>query len=474
MFDSMCWSNNLKKLFILIFTLLSVMACEQHTQEKITLGTSADYPPFEHIQEGKIVGLDIDVAQFIAKRLNKELVIQDMDFGGLIPALNSGKVDFVMAGLSISEERKKNVDFTLAYFEPQFTLLTLKDKPISDLNHLADKKIGVQLGSVMESFLKDLQEKLPTLTLESLPKNIPLIQNLKLGRLDGVMVEDAQANAFVAANPGLIANNLPGSQGEYAIALSKNSHWLSDFNIAINDLKQSGELERIKQKWIENQDNKQHTNSYGWVLYIIKGLGVTLEFTIISVLCGLVIGVILALANLSNRCLFQTPAKFYISIFRGTPLLLQLSFVYFATPSLTGYNISIFLAGVTAFSLNSGAYIAEIIRAGIQSVDKGQFEASQALGVPYTLMIKDIILPQSFRNILPALVNEMVNMLKESAIISTIGAADLMKRAQVVSAEQYTYFAPLLVAAGCYYITVFILSHFATRLENKLSLAHHD
>lgn len=460
----------IKHAVILIIGLL-LCACQQSDQETLILGTSADYPPFEFIKGGETVGLDIDVAQFIANRLNRKLIVQDMDFNGLIPALQSNKVDFVMAGLSISEERKKNVDFTIAYFEPQFTLLTLKDNPVKSLKELANKKVGVQLGSVMESFLKDLSETTPNLTLESLPKNIPLIENLKLGRLDGVMVEDAQAKAFVEANPNLIANYLPGSQGEYAIALKKNSPWLSEFNIAIDELKRTGELDRIKQKWIEGTSEARETN-YGWVLYIVKGLGVTLQYTLFAVAIGFVIGVVLALANISQKCLFVVPAKIYISIFRGTPLLLQLGFAYFAIPSLTGINVSIFAAGVCAFAFNSGAYIAEIIRAGIQSVDKGQFEAASALGVPYRLMIKDIILPQSFRNILPALVNEMVNMLKESAIISTIGAADLMKRAQVVSAEQYTYFAPLMVAAACYYITVVILSHLALRLEKKLSISH--
>lgn len=454
---------------ILVTCLVFLSGCQQAQEDTLILGTSADYPPFEFIQDGQVVGLDVDVAHYIADQLDRTLIIQEMDFNGLISALNAGKVDFVMAGLSVTPEREKHVSFTAPYFEPQFTLLTQQDKPISTLSELASKKIGVQLGSVMESFLKDLQDNVADLSIESLPKNIPLIENLKLGRLDGVLVEDLQAKAFIAANPELIANMLPGSQGQYAIALKKDSALKPAFDQAIQELNRTKTLERIKTKWLADTGHAAQSD-YAWIWYIIKGLAVTLQYTFFAVAIGLMIGVLLALANLSKRCWLIGIAKVYISLFRGTPLLLQLSFAYFAIPSLTGYNISIFMAGVLAFACNSGAYVGEIIRAGILSVDKGQFEAAQALGVPYRLMIQDIILPQSFRNILPALVNELVNMLKESAIISTIGAADLMKRAQVVSAEQYTYFAPLLVAGGCYYITVAVLSTLATNLEKKLSL----
>ena len=203
-------------------------------------------------------------------------------------------------------------------------------------------------------------------------------------------------------------------------------------------------------------------------LYIIWGAGVTLQYAGLSVVLGFALGTLLSLCKLSHLAPLRISARVYTSIFRGTPLLLQLSFVYFALPVLTGYEITVFEAGVAAFSLNSGAYVSEIIRAGIQAIDKGQFEASKALGIPYALMMRDIILPQSIKNILPALVNEMVNLLKESAIISVIGGADLMRRAQLVAAEEYTYFGPLIIAGLCYYVLVLTLSGIAKYLENKL------
>ncbi|MBP9791679.1 MAG: amino acid ABC transporter permease [Rickettsiales bacterium] len=202
--------------------------------------------------------------------------------------------------------------------------------------------------------------------------------------------------------------------------------------------------------------------------YIIQGCVVTLEYTIISVLLGLLLGAGLSLARISKIKLLNYISKIYISLFRGTPLLVQLSVVYFVIPGAFDYQISVFQAGIIAFSLNSAAYISEHIRGGIQAVSKGQFEAAQALGIPYALMMKDIVLPQALRNILPSLVNEIINLLKETAIISVIGGMDIMRRAQIISAETYDYLTPMMIAAICYYILVMIFTIFANYLERRL------
>jgi ABC-type amino acid transport system permease subunit len=151
--------------------------------------------------------------------------------------------------------------------------------------------------------------------------------------------------------------------------------------------------------------------------------------------------------------------------------LVQLSLIFFATPQLIGYPISAFEAGVIAFSLNSAAYSSEIIRAGIGAIDKGQWDAAKVLGIPYKVTLWKIILPQALRNILPALVNEMVNLLKESALVSIIGETDLLRRAQVVASEKFLYFEPLLIAALLYFLMVMIISFFAKKLEKKLNHA---
>ncbi len=205
--------------------------------------------------------------------------------------------------------------------------------------------------------------------------------------------------------------------------------------------------------------------------FVLKGVTVTLEYTVLSAIGGFLIGLLIALMNVGSRPGVRTFARIYTSIFRGTPMLLQLSIVYFGIPSLTAYKISPLLAGVIAFSLNSAAYVAEVLRAGIQAIDVGQFEASNALNIPRFLMMKDIILPQAFRNTLPALVNEVINLLKETALISTLGEGDIIRRAQLIAAETYTYFEPLMMAALCYYGIVLLLSACVRVLERRLGYA---
>ena len=171
--------------------------------------------------------------------------------------------------------------------------------------------------------------------------------------------------------------------------------------------------------------------------FLLEGALITLKYTFLSVFFGFILGTLLSTMKVSTSIVLQRIAQVYTSIFRGTPLLVQLSLVYFGTPQLTGYKITAFESGVITFSLNSAAYISEIIRAGILSVDKGQFEAAKALGIPYHLVMKDIILPQAIRNILPALINETIDLLKESSILSVIGEMDLLRRANVIAAERY-------------------------------------
>lgn len=205
--------------------------------------------------------------------------------------------------------------------------------------------------------------------------------------------------------------------------------------------------------------------------FLLGGTFVTLEYTLISMFFGLILGSFLALLRLSKRSYLRGFASFYVSIFRGTPLLVQLMIVYFATPQLFFYQITAFEAGILAFSFNSSAYVCEIVRAGINAVDHGQFEASDALALSYKDKMFRVILPQAIRNILPALVNEAVNLLKETALISVIGQNDLLRRANIISAETYLFFEPLMIVALVYYILVMGLSSLAKLLEKRLKIA---
>lgn len=202
--------------------------------------------------------------------------------------------------------------------------------------------------------------------------------------------------------------------------------------------------------------------------FILSGVPQTLLFTLASVFFGLLLGTVLSLFKISGVKPLIWFALAYTSIFRGTPLLLQLSLIYFATPQLIGYDISPLQAGVLTFSLNSGAYMSETIRAGIQAVDKGQTEAAMSLGVPYPLLMWDVVLPQALKNILPALVNETISLLKDSSLVSTIGVVEILRSAQIVGANKFIYFEPLIFAGSLYYVLVMALTFVASILERRL------
>jgi len=201
------------------------------------------------------------------------------------------------------------------------------------------------------------------------------------------------------------------------------------------------------------------------ILFIGKGITLTMELMFGGMLMGLILGTVLAIGKYKGWLVILINQT--ISIIRGTPMILQLSFFYFAIPNALNIKLSILSAGIITLGLNSSAYIAEILRAGIESLPKGQFEAAQTLQIPTWLMWKDIILPQVIRNVFPALTNEMITLLKDTALISTLGGMDLMRRAQSVAAEQFTYFAPICIAASYYYVLILLIEYVVQKIEQR-------
>jgi His/Glu/Gln/Arg/opine family amino acid ABC transporter permease subunit len=214
-----------------------------------------------------------------------------------------------------------------------------------------------------------------------------------------------------------------------------------------------------------NLDFKQFIPS---LPYIFQGITVTLQIVILAGILGFLLGTILSLFKISNLKFLGWFADAYTSIFRGTPMILQLMVIYYGSPQLIGYQIQPYTAAVLSFGLNSGAYVSEIIRAGILAIDKGQQEAALALGVPYGKMMFDIILPQAIKNILPALMNEFITLTKESAIVTSIGVMDIMRRSYQVGAEKYSFFEPLIIAGLIYYVMVMILTFLGKGLERRM------
>lgn len=202
-----------------------------------------------------------------------------------------------------------------------------------------------------------------------------------------------------------------------------------------------------------------------------KSVMLTLEFTILSMILGFLLGILLSLVKISRIKCLRRFADIYTSVFRGTPLLVQLMLVYFATPQLLNYQITALEAGVLTFGLNSAAYISESIRGGILSVDKGQWEAAMALGIPKTRLLMNIVFPQAFKNTLPSLVNEGIALLKDSSMVSVIGVADTMRWASLVQSKTFRAFEAYIIAAIIYYILVMALTTLGNYLERKVRVS---
>lgn len=202
--------------------------------------------------------------------------------------------------------------------------------------------------------------------------------------------------------------------------------------------------------------------------FFITGTGYTILIAFITVLIGSFLGIFLSLAKLSKYKVLKFISSVYIECFRGTPILVQLYLVYFAAPTVIGIKFNPLTAGIITLSLNSAAYVAEIIRAGILAVDKGQMEAARSLGMPEWKAMYLIIIPQAIKNILPALANEFIVIIKESSIASVIGVNELMNKTDTIRGNTYRAFEPLIIAAGIYLVLTFTLSRVVAYFERRM------
>lgn len=202
--------------------------------------------------------------------------------------------------------------------------------------------------------------------------------------------------------------------------------------------------------------------------FFIEGASITLFLSFFGVALGIILGVLLALMKLSKNLLLKTFSSSYIELVRGTPLLVQLYIIYYGLPRLLGVDFGDITLGIIAISLNSAAYVGEIIRAGIMSIDKGQMEAVRSLGMSHKMAMIYIIIPQAFKNILPALGNEVIVLIKESSIVSVVGIHDLMYNADTIRGNTYLPFEPLIIAAAIYFTITFILSKLLGLLERRM------
>ena len=211
------------------------------------------------------------------------------------------------------------------------------------------------------------------------------------------------------------------------------------------------------------------------ILFMLKAAGMSILVAVCSLSAGTVLGVLNAAAKLGKNNLLKGIATCYVELIRGTPMMLQILFFYLAGPMIvkavtgSGFTPNPFVVGILAISINSGAYSTELIRSAIQSIDKGQWEAAKALGLNYRQMMRFVILPQSFKRILPPWISEFITLIKDSSLISTIGAVELLRSAQMIGVHYYNYIVPLVMATVIYLCVTITIAYFAGKLEKRLA-----
>ncbi|GMA08485.1 ABC transporter permease subunit [Tetragenococcus halophilus subsp. flandriensis] len=453
----------------------------------LTVGTSADNPPKEYIRmnngEEEIVGFDIDIAKRIAEELDVELEITNMKFDGLIPSVQADEFDMALAGFNPTPERKEVISFSDSYHDLPFVILTTKDKEeaFTSLESLAGKEVAAQKGSTQETILNEYIGHARPVALGKLPE---VVAEVNAGTVDAGVVGYLSARNYLDTYPNLVATDIdievPEEETAQTIAFPKESQALiTEVNQIISEMKETGEIDELLDKNIEEAqagdiDSRNTLQIYGPLF--LKGAATTIGVALVCVVVGTLLGILIALLRLSSNKVINTIAFFYIQVLRGTPALLQVFIFYFGLSSIMtipaihiwDINIARLIPGCIALAINSSAYVAEIIRSGINAVDSGQTEAGYSLGLNRRITMQEIVLPQAIRNILPALGNEFVSMIKETSLLSVIAVSELMFVADTVKAATYRTMESLFIAAVIYFMITWFVSWLVSLLEKRL------
>lgn len=493
--------NNTKKsvykiLLLLVIIIVGIPAIKINASDKksIVVGTNAEYAPFEYLDEnGNLTGFDYELMEAIAKEKDITIVWKDLPFDSLIGSMEAGDVQLIAAGIGPTEERAQSVDFSDVYYKGSQSIICREGEEINDFNSLKGKRISVLEGSLSDVIASGENQNygvVEDVGIKRFKNTSSAIMELKNGGTDAVLIDTIMAEIYCKQTEGIEAHEIEGTEEDTVFCIKKgDKELLSLINDGLAKIKESGEYDAIYRKYFSNdsenkasiEDNKQvkgvatlkfiFLEDNRWNYYV-KGVGITIVISILSVLTGLIIGTIVAFIRVGKRKtligkigIFITSA--YVDVIRGTPSVLQLMIIYFVVfHSNLGY-----VAAIVCFGINSGAYVSEVIRAGILAVDMGQMEAGRAVGLSYWTTMQQIIIPQAVKNILPAMGNEFIQMIKETSILGYVGILDLTKAASYVSSRTYQMFIPLFAAGIIYYGIVKILTILLNYFERRLRVS---
>ena len=457
-------------------------------KETYTISMDSSFAPFEYQNgSGKYVGIDVDIINAIAKNQGFNVKLTNPGFDASLNAVQSSQADAVLAGMTITDARKQIFDFSDPYYTSNIRLAVKKGSNVKKYEDLKGKTIGAKNGTSSYSWLEENADKYG-FTLRAYDEASTMYDSLNSGSIDALMDDEAvllyaiqQGRNFETPIKGI-------STGEVGFAVKKgtNPELITMFNNGLAAIVKDGTYDKIINKYLDNNKSKEksstkavdETTIVGLIKnnyhQLLQGLGITIGLTLLSFAIAMIIGVIFGMMAVAPNKTLRVISQVFVDVVRGIPLMIVAAFIYWGIPNLieniTGHQspINDFVAATIALSLNGGAYIAEIVRGGIEAVPIGQMEASRSLGVPYNTTMRKVILPQAVRLMLPNFINQFVISLKDTTIVSAIGLVELFQTGKIIIARNYQSFRMYAILAILYLVIITFLTKLAKRLEKRL------
>ena len=455
-------------------------------KSKYSISSDSSFAPFV-FQNGnnKYTGIDMDLIKAIAKDQGFTIEIDNPGFDAAVSDVQSGHAQGMIAGMTVTDARKETFDFSEPYYTANSILAVQENSKIDSYDDLKGKTVGVKNGTSSQTFLEENKKKYGY-KIKTFSDGASMYDSLNSGSVAAIMDDEPvikyaikQGRKFKTPIEGT-----PSGQLAFAVKKGENPELIEMFNNGLANLKESGEYQKILDKYLSS-DSESSTDSTSvdettiWGLLqnnykqLLGGLGVTIALALVSFAIAMVIGIIFGMFSVSPYKWLRWTAEIFVDVIRGIPLMILAAFIFWGIPnlieSMTGHQspINDFLAGTIALSLNAAAYIAEIVRGGIQAVPAGQMEASRSLGISYGKTMRKIILPQATKLMLPNFVNQFVIALKDTTIVSAIGLVELFQTGKIIIARNYQSFKMYAILAVFYLVIITLLTRFAKQLEKR-------
>lgn len=452
-------------------------------KDKYIIASDSSFAPFVFQDDSnQYTGIDMELIKAIAKDQGFTVEVTNPGFDAAINSVQTGQADGIIAGMSVTDARKKTFDYSDPYYTANSILAVKDSSNIKSYEELKGKTVGVKTGTASQTFLEENKSKYGY-SIKTFSDAASMYDSLNTGSVAAVMDDEPVVKYAIKQGKKLKTpiEGTPSGQVAFAVKKGSNPELIEMFNNGLANLKESGKYQEILDKYLASEEKESTVDeSTIWGLLqnnyqeLLKGLGVTIALALISFAIAMVIGIIFGMFSVSPYKPLRWIAEIFVDVIRGIPLMIVAAFIFWGIPnlieSMTGQQspINAFVSGTIALSLNAGAYIAEIVRGGIQAVPVGQMEASRSLGISYSKTMRKIILPQATKIMLPNFVNQFVIALKDTTIVSAIGLAELFKTGKDIIARNYQSFRMYAILAVLYLIIITLLTRLAKRLEKRI------